>query len=84
MSTQQTGGNKKRPNNTPARHKYKILGMAAKNKERRIAKQAKKEAKQKARAEARKEKRDKKKQKIVEEVTKEAVEEKGLETTELT
>ena len=44
------GGNKKRPNDTPARRKYKMMDMQGKNKARRIAKQAKKEAKAKARA----------------------------------
>jgi hypothetical protein len=50
----QIGGCKKRPNDTPARRKYKLMGVAEKNKARRIAKQAKKEAKQKMRVEARK------------------------------
>ena len=47
------GGGSKRPNNTPARHKYNLWRMWEKNKARRIAKQARKEAKQKARKEAR-------------------------------
>jgi hypothetical protein len=50
----QIGGCKKRPNDTPARRKYKLMGVAAKNKARRIAKQAKKEAKATLRADIRK------------------------------
>jgi hypothetical protein len=50
----QIGGCKKRLNDTPARRKYKLMGVAEKNKARRIAKQAEKEAKQKMRVEARK------------------------------
>jgi len=49
------GGCNKRPNDTPARRKYKLMGMREKNKARRIAKQARKEAKAQARALARKE-----------------------------
>lgn len=49
---QQMGGCQKRPNDTPARRKYKTMGIREKNKARRIAKQAKKEAKQRARKEA--------------------------------
>jgi hypothetical protein len=50
----QIGGCKKRPNDTPARQKYKLMGVAEKNKARRIARQAKFTAKQQARAAARK------------------------------
>jgi len=47
------GGGSKRPNDTPARRKYKLTGQREKNKARRIAKNAKREA----RAAARKAKR---------------------------
>ena len=52
------GGNQKRPNDTPARRKYKLMGMREKNKAKRMRKQAAFAAKQKKRAAAREGKKD--------------------------
>ena len=74
----QMGGNKKRPNNGPARTRYNNERRWEKNKDKKIAKQAKFTAKQQLRRKI----RDEKKQKDLAEVTEKAVEGAGLEKVE--